>query len=183
MSTMRHYEVVLLVHPDQSSVAAEMLERYVKSVIEHKGVVHRSEDWGRRQLAYEIQKTHKAHYLLLNIECSIEFITKLRAQLALNDAILRCMILSRKTALTAKSFMLTQSDSDKKDKFNDAMANLEIKDIDYTNLNLLRELTMENGRIIPGRLSELNAKQQRKFSWAVKIAREISLLAYCSTHR
>ena len=180
---MRHYEVVLLVHPDQSGVAAEMLERYVKSVIEQKGVVHRSEDWGRRQLAYEIQKTHKAHYLLMNIECSVDFITKLRAQLALNDAILRSLILSRKSAITSKSLVLTQGDSDKKDKFNDLVTGLEFKDIDYTNIRLLRELTMENGRIIPARLNELTTKQQRRFSWSVHIAREIALLKYCSTHR
>lgn len=180
---MRHYEIALLVHPDRSSVAAEMLERYVKAVIENKGVVHRSEDWGRLPLAYEIQKTHKAHYLLLNIEVDPGYLAKLRAQLDLNDAILRSVIMRRKAAISRKSFVLIQSDLGKKERYVLDVASLQIEDVDYTNLGLLRELIMENGRIIPGRLTELSAKMQRKFSWSVKIARELSLLSYCSTHR
>ncbi len=100
---MRHYEVVFIVHPDQSEQVAGMMTRY-KSMIERDGgIVHRYEDWGRRQLAYPIQKVHKAHYVLLNIEVSQEGLTELTSAFRFNDAVLRNLVTARKEAITSHS--------------------------------------------------------------------------------
>ncbi len=95
---MRHYEIVMLVHPDQSEQLPAMIERYSGMVTNSGGTVHRSEDWGRRQLAYSIQRLHKAHYYLMNIECSQEALDEMVDAFRFNDAILRHMVLGRKTA-------------------------------------------------------------------------------------
>ncbi len=79
---MRHYEVVFLVHPDQSEQVPAMVERYEAIITKHQGKIHRKEDWGRRQLAYPIQEVHKAHYILMNIECNQEVINELKAHLS-----------------------------------------------------------------------------------------------------
>ena len=103
---MRHYEIVFLVHPDQSEQVPGMLERY-RTLVESKGgKVHRSEDWGRLQLAYTIAKLHKAHYLLLNIECDSETLEELESIFRFNDAILRHMTVRRDEAVTEPSIML-----------------------------------------------------------------------------
>ncbi len=100
---MRHYEVVFLVHPDQSEQVPSMIERY-RSIIESKeGHIHRLEDWGRRQLAYPIQKLPKAHYVLMNIECVGEALSELENAFRFNDAVLRNMIITRKQAITETS--------------------------------------------------------------------------------
>ena len=100
---MRHYEVVFIVHPDQSEQVSGMIERY-KSMIERDGgIVHRYEDWGRRQLAYPIQKVHKAHYVLLNIEVSQEGLTEFTSAFRFNDAVLRNLVIARKEAITTHS--------------------------------------------------------------------------------
>lgn len=102
---MKHYEVVFLVHPDQSEQVAAMIDRY-KSIIENSdGAVHRLEDWGRRQLAYPINKIHKAHYVLMNIECGKDALNELTEAFRFNDAVLRNMVLNRKTAETEVSFL------------------------------------------------------------------------------
>ena len=107
---MRHYEIVFMVHPDQSEQVPAMLERYQGIISSNKGVVHRLEDWGRRLLAYPINKIHKAHYILLNIECNKETIEELSSNFKFNDAVIRNMILQRKTAITEKSSILTDGD-------------------------------------------------------------------------
>lgn len=107
---MRHYEIVFLVHPDQSEQVPAMTERYEGIIAKHNGVIHRKEDWGRRQLAYPINEIHKAHYILMNIECNQETLDELKNLFKFNDAILRHMILNRKEAITAESVMM------KKDK-------------------------------------------------------------------
>ena len=86
---MRHYEVVFLVHPDQSEQVTSMTDRYTQLVTESGGNVHRMEDWGRRQLAYPINKIHKAHYILMNIECSSEVLDEIVTLFRFNDAVLR----------------------------------------------------------------------------------------------
>ncbi|MDQ7073891.1 MAG: 30S ribosomal protein S6 [Gammaproteobacteria bacterium] len=102
---MKHYEVVFLVHPDQSEQVAAMVDRY-KGIIENSGgAVHRLEDWGRRQLAYPINKIHKAHYVLMNIECGKEALNELTEVFRFNDAVLRNMVLSRKAAESEASFL------------------------------------------------------------------------------
>ena len=103
---MRHYEIVLLIHPDQSEQVPGMLERYKGVVTAGGGKVHRVEDWGRRQLAYQIQKLAKAHYLCLNIECGQEVLTELETGFRFNDAVLRHLTVSKPTAETAPSVMM-----------------------------------------------------------------------------
>ncbi len=100
---MRHYEVVFLVHPDQSDQVAGMVERYQGLIERGKGVVHRLEDCGRRQLAYPISKIHKAHYVLMNIEVNRETLEELESAFKFNDAVLRNLIIKRKEAVTGNS--------------------------------------------------------------------------------
>ena len=107
---MRHYEIVFLVHPDQSEQVPGMLERY-RSLVESKGgTVHRSEDWGRLQLAYTIDKLHKAHYLLLNVECDAETLEELESIFRFNDAILRHLTVRRSEAVTEPSIMMKRKE-------------------------------------------------------------------------
>jgi small subunit ribosomal protein S6 len=103
---MRHYEIVLLIHPDQSEQVPAMLERYKSLITAGGGKVHRQEDWGRRQLAYLIQKLAKAHYLCLNIECSKEVLVELETGFRFNDAVLRHLTVLQDEALTAPSVMM-----------------------------------------------------------------------------
>ncbi len=100
---MRHYEIVFLVHPDQSEQVPAMVERYRSTVESSGGTVHRLEDWGRRQLAYPIQKLHKAHYVLMNIECGPEALDEIETAFRFNDAVLRHLVVRRKNAVTEPS--------------------------------------------------------------------------------
>lgn len=100
---MRHYEVIFLVHPDQSEQVPAMVERYRDIVTEDGGTVHRFEDWGRRQLAYPIQKIHKAHYVLMNIECTQAALEELQSAFRFNDAVIRDLIIGRDEAITEPS--------------------------------------------------------------------------------
>ena len=102
---MRHYEIVLLVHPDQSGQVSGMIERYKKTITENGGSVHRQEDWGRRQMAYSINKVRKAHYILFNIECGEQTRQDLEHNFRYNDAILRYLILNVDDAVTKESAM------------------------------------------------------------------------------
>jgi small subunit ribosomal protein S6 len=103
---MRHYEVVFLVHPDQSEQVPAMIERYKQAIEKDGGKIHRLEDWGRRQLAYSINKVHKAHYIMMNIEASQEAVEELNTNFRYNDAVLRNMVLQRDEAVTEESFIL-----------------------------------------------------------------------------
>ncbi len=102
---MRHYEVVFLVHPDQSDQVQAMVDKYRSGIEASGGIIHRFEDWGRRQLAYPIQKLHKAHYVLMNIECGPEALKELESAFRFNDAVLRNMVLAMKKAVTEPSLM------------------------------------------------------------------------------
>ena len=108
---MRHYEIVLLVHPDQSDQVPGMLERYRTLVENNGGTVHRSEDWGRLQLAYTIAKLHKAHYLMINIECDAATLEELEGIFRFNDAILRHMTVRKDEAETEPSVMLKRKEN------------------------------------------------------------------------
>lgn len=110
---MRHYEIVFLVHPDQSEQVPAMIERYRSLVEEDKGTIHRLEDWGRRQLAYPIVKLHKAHYVLMNIECGNEALEKLESLFRFNDAILRNLIIKREKAITDPSLLSKEGNKKK----------------------------------------------------------------------
>ncbi|GBF28999.1 30S ribosomal protein S6 [bacterium MnTg03] len=105
---MKHYEIVFLVHPDQSEQVPAMIERYRSMITSSGGTIHREEDWGRRQLEFPIKKIHKAHYVLMNIECSQEVLNELESAFRFNDAVLRHLTLSCKAAITEKSAMMVE---------------------------------------------------------------------------
>jgi small subunit ribosomal protein S6 len=105
---MKHYEIVFLVHPDQSEQVPAMIERYRSMITGSGGTIHREEDWGRRQLEFPIKKIHKAHYVLLNIECSQEVLNEIESAFRFNDAVLRHLTLSCKSANTEQSAMMVE---------------------------------------------------------------------------
>ena len=100
---MRHYEIVFLVHPDQSEQVPAMVERYTNTIESTGGTIHRYEDWGRRHLAYPINDIHKAHYILMNVECAQEALDELTTNFRYNDAVLRNMVIRRDEAITVMS--------------------------------------------------------------------------------
>jgi|TARA_B110000305_G_C18960800_1_gene412653 small subunit ribosomal protein S6 len=108
---MRHYELVFVVHPDQSEQVPAMIDKYKALISAGNGKIHRLEDWGRRQLAYSIQKIHKAHYVLMNIECSIETLAELEHGFKFNDAVIRHLVFGTKTAITTQSPMMKEEKS------------------------------------------------------------------------
>ncbi|MDB6096673.1 MAG: rpsF [Francisellaceae bacterium] len=115
---MRHYEIVVIIHPDQSEQVSEMVKRYTTIVESKDGKIHRLEDWGRRQLAYLINKVHKAHYVLMNIECNQEALDELNTAFRFNDAIIRHSIIKRDEAITEPSALSKERDSRKESKPN-----------------------------------------------------------------
>ncbi|MET0048715.1 MAG: 30S ribosomal protein S6 [Sedimenticola sp.] len=109
---MRHYEVVFMVHPDQSEQVPSMINRYRSNIEGNGGTIHRLEDWGRRQLAYPIQKLHKAHYVLMNIECDSDTLAELENAFRFNDAVLRNLVIAQKAAVTEASPLVKQDDKE-----------------------------------------------------------------------
>lgn len=107
---MRHYEIVFMVHPDQSEQVPSMIERYSATITGAEGTIHRLEDWGRRQLAYPINKLHKAHYVLLNVEASQEAVDELETNFRFNDAVIRSMVMRVKHMVTEPSPMVKSKD-------------------------------------------------------------------------
>jgi len=116
---MRHYEIVFLVHPDQSEQVPAMVERYRSMITGSGGAVHREEDWGRRQLEFPIKKIHKAHYVLMNIECSQEVLDELESAFRFNDAVLRHLTLNCNAAVTEKSAMMAEVEREESAKSSD----------------------------------------------------------------
>jgi len=108
---MRHYEIVFIVHPDQSEQVPAMIERYRATITGRKGAIHRLEDWGRRQMTFPIAKMHKAHYVLMNIECDQETLDELEHSFKFNDAVLRHLTVQMKGAVTAPSPMMKEEKS------------------------------------------------------------------------
>src|SRR3546814_20504798 len=108
---MRHYEIIFLVHPDQSEQGGGMVERYTKLIEEDGGKIHRLEDWGRRQLAYAINNVHKAHYVMLNVECTGKALAELEDNFRYNDAVIRTLVIRRDEAVTGQSEMLQAEDN------------------------------------------------------------------------
>jgi small subunit ribosomal protein S6 len=109
---MRHYEIVILIHPDQSEQVPAMLERYRGIVTGDGGSIHRLEDWGRRQLAYPIAKIHKAHYVLMNIECTQQALSELTNAFRFNDAVIRNLVIARDEAVTEPSPLVKARDAE-----------------------------------------------------------------------
>ncbi len=123
---MRHYEIVFLVHPDQSEQVPAMMERYRRMIESAEGQIHREEDWGRRQLSHAINKIHKAHYLMFNIECSKPALDELVGAFRFNDAVLRYLVIKRDKAITEASFM-AQAREEEKAKETQAAAAEEVR--------------------------------------------------------
>ncbi|MWP62882.1 MULTISPECIES: 30S ribosomal protein S6 [unclassified Gilliamella] len=119
---MRHYEIVFMVHPDQSEQVPSMIERYTGTLTTDGGKIHRLEDWGRRQLAYPIEKLHKAHYVLMNVEATQEAVNELEDNFRFNDAVIRSLIMRTKHAVTETSPMLKAKDERRssEEDFNEA---------------------------------------------------------------
>ncbi|MFW5443763.1 MAG: 30S ribosomal protein S6 [Methylococcaceae bacterium] len=111
---MRHYEIIFLVHPDQSSQVQAMIDRYKATIEEAKGTIHRLEDWGRRHLAYPIKKIHKAHYVLMNVECDQATLDELESGFRFNDAVLRSMTILKKEAVTETSLIASANAEESK---------------------------------------------------------------------
>ena len=109
---MRHYEIIFLVHPDRGDQVSGMIERYCALVKESAGHVHRVEDWGRRKLAYNINDVHKAHYVLLNVECTLEVLREIERQFRFNDAVLRSLVIRRDEAITEQSPLARDKDAE-----------------------------------------------------------------------
>ncbi len=110
---MRHYEVVFMVHPDQSEQVPGMVERYSSALVNAGATIHRSEDWGRRLLAYPIDKIVKAHYVMLNVECSVEALAELTEAFRFNDAVIRHLVIKRDHAVTEASPLVKKDDDDR----------------------------------------------------------------------
>lgn len=131
---MRHYEIVFLVHPDQSEQVPSMIERYKKIITARGGSIHRLEDWGRRQLAYPINKIHKAHYVLMNIECDLQALEELTSNFRFNDAVIRHLILTLDHAITEPSPVLKSKDEQRQPQAHagyeerDLMLDMEIEE-------------------------------------------------------
>jgi small subunit ribosomal protein S6 len=134
---MKHYEIIFMVHPDQSEQVPGMVERYTKLITDRKGSVHRFEDWGRRQLAYPIDKILKAHYVLMNVECDQETVDELSSTFRYNDAVLRNLILTNKKAVTEPSPLLKEkeyrTDAEDKPRFSRKPADATDSDSDSLN--------------------------------------------------
>ncbi len=191
---MRHYEIVFLAHPDQSEQVPAMIQRYSTLIQNNQGAIHRVEDWGRRQLSYLINKLLKAHYVLMNIECSTETLEELMNNFKFNDAILRHLIIKRDAAVTEPSPMTKTAETQtpvapshtahmpRRRKYCRFTAE-KVKEIDYKDLNTLREFITETSKILASRLTGTAAYYQRMLATAIKRARFLSLLPYCDKHQ
>jgi small subunit ribosomal protein S6 len=113
---MRHYEIVFMVHPDQSEQVKSMVERYTSAIDTSGGKVHRLEDWGRRHLAYPINKIHKAHYVLMNVECTQDVLDEMTSNFRYNDAVLRNLVIARNEAVTEDSIIMAGERAEKAER-------------------------------------------------------------------
>ncbi len=113
---MQHYEIIFMAHPNRSEEVPQMIDRYKKMVKKHSGTIHRLEDWGRRQLAYPIDKIHKAHYVLMNIEANNELLAEITATFKFNDSIIRNLVIKQDRAIKEPSPMVKKSDKNASDK-------------------------------------------------------------------
>jgi small subunit ribosomal protein S6 len=132
---MRHYEIVFLVHPDQSEQVPAMVERYSSAIKADGGAVHRLEDWGRRQLAYSINKVHKAHYILMNVECSEAVLDELTTNFRYNDAVLRSLVIRENAAITEESFIMKAEKESRERKSRPARSERRDDDADLEDLS------------------------------------------------
>lgn len=175
-----HYEVVVMIHPDHvTEQMHEVLERYKAVITKHAGIVHRAEDWGKKALAYTIQDVRKANYFLLNVECSTAAIDAFAEFLKFNDAVIRKMIMRKKTAETDATVM-TALNTEDRHRSRNAYAKFPKN---YMNVEWMKQHILETGRIIPSRMTGTSAKTQRVLSHSIKLARILALLPYCDRHK
>lgn len=180
----RHYEVVVLVHPDQSEHIKSIVEHQTTLITDSGGLIHRSEDWGRIHLAFPILNVYKAHYICMNIECTVDTVDALEKWFKFNDAILRKLIIGVKKIYKSPSIMLeTIKKEEKGEKFKRKDEELNKAEVNFKDLFLLKQNIMENGRLVPSRISGMSSNRQRKIAHAVKVARYLSLLPYCDRHK
>jgi small subunit ribosomal protein S6 len=175
---MRHYEIMLLFHPDQSPQVKTMIDRYKNIIEKEKGKIHRLEDLERHPLAYPIKKIHKAHFVLMNIECNIETLNELKNAFRFNDAILRHLIVGRSEPIAHPSFLFNP----KGDEAKKTAQPKKKKVADYKDVPLLKNFILESGRILPARITGATAFYQRSLTRAIKTARYLGLLHYCDRH-
>jgi small subunit ribosomal protein S6 len=215
---MRHYEIVFLVHPDQSDQVPGMVERYHAMIERGNGTVHRSEDWGRRQLAFPIAKIHKAHYIMFNVEINQETLDELESAFRFNDAVIRSLVIRRKGPVVGNSKLYEEElREQEKDRERDrrreeesaarasaaaaapaeeaettaeaadaeAAEPVQFKEIeiDYKDLDGLRQFIGETGKIVPSRITGATARFQRNLATEVKRARYLALLPYTDQHK
>jgi small subunit ribosomal protein S6 len=143
---MKHYEIVFLVHPDQSEQVPAMIERYRSIITSSGGTIHREEDWGRRQLEFPIKKIHKAHYVLLNIECSQEVLIEIESAFRFNDAVLRHLTLGCKSAITEQSAMMAEVEREESAKKPDHKPEPKIEEV----LKDDAEIPADAGEVVEG---------------------------------
>jgi len=196
---MRNYEILFLVHPDQSDQVPTMVERYQSLIKKENGVVHRLEDWGRCQLSYPIRKLHKAHYILMNVTCNQAVLDEFAHSFRFSDAILRNLVILRDKPITEPSPRLKVKDTSTeaaqaaesegnrdigryRRKKQSQFASKGIKEVDYKDIDLLKTCITETGKIIPSRTTGASAKLQRQIALAIKQARFLALLPYCDHH-
>jgi small subunit ribosomal protein S6 len=208
---MRHYEIMLLIHPERSDQVPTMVQRYTQLIQAANGVVHRFENLGRRMLAYPINKLNKACYVLLNVECLSEVQQELKDNVAFNDAILRCLSIRQTSAITEPSILqgiksevpseaaeLSDTADGKKEEGGAAEAlqakpvskkrkrrtEIDIKDeaIDYKNIEFLGLCITETKKMARRHITRANAKQQHQLSQAIKRARFVGLLPHCDKY-
>jgi ribosomal protein S18/ribosomal protein S6 len=199
-----------LVHPDQSDQVVGMVERYISHIKEAEGQIHRLEDWGRRQLAYPINKIHKAHYILMNVECGQTTLDELEELFRYNDAIIRNIIIRRETQSLKNLYWLRVLKKNVRVKLNVKKHNklkilLKHKEningtfyrrrkfcrftaenvtyIDYKDIDTLKQYITENGKIVPSRITGTKARYQRQLALAIKQARYLSLIPYTDNHK
>lgn len=129
---MRHYEIVFLVHPDQSEQVPAMIERYRSMIESGNGKIHRLEDWGRRLLAYPINKVHKAHYVLMNIECNQEVLDQLNSAFRFNDAVIRDLVIRRDKPVTEPSLLIKSNEEQEEEEKKTAAVLPDSDDSDDT---------------------------------------------------
>lgn len=197
---MRHYEVMLLVHPDRSDQVTPMIQRYTQLIQSRGGCIHRLEDLNRRPLAYPVQKLHKAHYILKNIECDQITLNELKESFRFNDAILRHLILEQSSARTEPS-ILTKAKVELQEENQESVTpatfmnqylhrrrkscyftSAKATEIDYKDVELLKNYITETGKVVPSRITGTKARYQRMLAQAIKRARFLSLLPYCDKY-
>ncbi len=147
---MRHYEIVFLVHPDQSEQVPATIERYRSMIESNQGVIHRLEDWGRRQLAYPINKIHKAHYVLMNIECDQTTLDQLNNAFRFNDAVIRDLVFRKEKAVTDPSPLVKGRELEQEGEFTDSTDPLGdvVADVDYPGDDEVEQESVSVGAVV-----------------------------------